>query len=389
MIIITRWGESMKRIAILGSTGSIGCQTLDIVMRNDDIQVMGLTAHTNIDLLEQQIHAVHPKVVAVMDKDKAAILKNRVGNQVQVLAGLDGLIEVAAFEGVDLVVTAVVGMIGIQPTVSAIKAGKDIALANKEALVTAGELIMNLVEQYQVQLLPVDSEHSAIFQCLNGENSRQINKVILTGSGGPFRGMKERDFSNITVEQALKHPTYSMGKKISIDSATLMNKGLEVIEASWLFHLKPSEIDVIIHPQSIIHSMIEFIDGSVMAQMGLPNMKVPIQYALFYPDRKPNSCKRLNLAEMSQLTFEEPDVTSFRCLQLAYHALEIGGTLPTVLNAANEYAVSKFLKQQLDFKNIPKIIEYAMERHKVTPITDVQNVLDTEKWTYELIESRW
>ncbi|MCT4596388.1 MAG: 1-deoxy-D-xylulose-5-phosphate reductoisomerase [Vallitalea sp.] len=379
----------MKNISILGSTGSIGKQTIDIVLTHDNINVLGLTANTNIDLLEEQINLVKPQVVAVMNEQKALELKKRVGNKVKVLSGMDGLIQVATLDKVDLVVTAVVGMIGIRPTVEAIKASKDIALANKETLVTAGEIINNLIKEYNVNIYPVDSEHSAIFQCLNGENKKEISKIILTASGGPFRGKKTSELEKITVSEALNHPNWSMGKKITIDSATLMNKGLEVIEAKWLFNVELDRIKVVVHPQSIIHSMVEYNDSSIIAQLGVPDMRVPIQYALYYPNRINNNIKKLDLLEVSKLTFEEPDIRTFRCLDLAYKALEKGGSILSVLNAANEYAVDKFLNNKIRFLEIPEIIEFAMDNHKNIIHPTLDNIFEAEKETYEIIESKW
>lgn len=379
----------MKNISILGSTGSIGKQTIDIVLQHKDINVLGLTANTNIDLLEEQIAIVKPKVVAVMNENKASELKKRVGNQVKVLSGMDGLIQVATLEEVDLVVTAVVGMIGIRPTVAAIKASKDIALANKETLVTAGEIIMDLIHKQKVNIFPVDSEHSAIFQCLNGENKKEINKIILTASGGPFRGKKTSELEKITVGEALNHPNWSMGQKITIDSATLMNKGLEVIEARWLFDVGLDKLKVVVHPQSIIHSMVEYKDSSIMAQLGVPDMRVPIQYALYYPNRIPNNIPKLDLFKVANLTFEEPDINTFRCLKLAYKALEEGGSILSVLNAANELAVDKFLEKKIQFLEIPELIEFAMDKHINIKHPSLDEVFEAEKETYDIIESRW
>lgn len=379
----------MKKISILGSTGSIGTQTLEIVEKSNDIEVVGLTANKSIDKLLEQIIKFKPKVVAVMDEKKAKELKELVNINIRVLSGIDGLIEVACLEETDIVVTAVVGMIGLKPTIEAIKAGKDIALANKETLVTAGELIMSLAKEYGVRILPVDSEHSAIFQSLQGEEHRAIEDIILTASGGPFRGMTKNELGKISVEHALKHPNWSMGNKITIDSASLMNKGLEVIEAKWLFDVSDKQIKVVVHPQSIIHSMVAFSDSSVIAQLGLPDMKLPIQYALYYPERNENTFNRLNLAQIGQLTFEEPDLETFTCLRLAYDALRIGGTMPTVLNAANENAVNKFLKKEIEFLEIPKIIDFCMSKHDIIYTMSLETILETEKWTYEMIESRW
>ncbi len=379
----------MKVISILGSTGSIGTQTIDIVLKQGDIRVLGLTANKNIDLLEQQIHQVHPEVVAVMDEEKAKELKKRIGSKVKVLSGMDGLIEVATLEKVEMVVTAVVGMIGIRPTVAAIKASKDIALANKETLVTAGHLIMDLKEQYDVKIYPVDSEHSAIFQCLKGENKKEVYKIMLTASGGPFRGRTTKQLQDITVADALNHPNWSMGQKITIDSATMMNKGLEVIEAKWLFDVKPTQIEVVVHPQSIIHSMVEYKDGSVIAQLDVPDMRTPIQYALNHPHRLLNDVPKLDLTKVAQLTFEAPDMDTFRGLKLAYSALEKGGSILTVLNAANELAVDKFLKRQIGFLEIYDVITYAMEGHKNIQHPTLQQIFDAEKETYEVIERKW
>ncbi|QUH31478.1 1-deoxy-D-xylulose-5-phosphate reductoisomerase [Vallitalea guaymasensis] len=379
----------MKKISILGSTGSIGKQTIDIVCKQNDIQILGLTANTNIDLLEKQIELVKPQVVAVMDEQKASILKKKIGSKVEVLSGMDGLIRVATLEKVDIVVTAVVGMIGIRPTVEAIKASKDIALANKETLVTAGQIIMDLIKEYKVNIFPVDSEHSAIFQSLKGENKKEVSKILLTASGGPFRGKNTEQLKDITKAQALNHPNWSMGPKITIDSATLMNKGLEVIEAKWLFDVAPDQIQVVVHPQSIIHSMVEYNDGSVIAQLGVPDMRIPIQYALNYPRRVENNIRKLDLFKVASLTFEEPDIKTFRCLELAYRALEEGGSILSVLNAANELAVKKFLEDKVRFLEIPEIIEYAMDKHCNIKNPSLTNIFEAEKETYEIIESKW
>jgi len=381
--------NKLKKISILGSTGSIGKQTIDIVCKQNDIQILGLTANTNIDLLEKQIELVKPQVVAVMDEQKASILKKRIRGKVEVLSGMDGLIRVATLEKVDIVVTAVVGMIGIRPTVEAIKASKDIALANKETLVTAGQIIMDLIKEYKVNIFPVDSEHSAIFQSLKGENKKEVSKILLTASGGPFRGKNIEQLKDITKAQALNHPNWSMGPKITIDSATLMNKGLEVIEAKWLFDVAPDQIQVVVHPQSIIHSMVEYNDGSVIAQLGVPDMRIPIQYALNYPRRVENNIKKLDLFKVASLTFEEPDIKTFRCLELAYRALEEGGSILSVLNAANELAVKKFLEDKVRFLEIPEIIEYAMDKHCNIKNPSLTNIFEAEKETYEIIESKW
>ncbi len=380
----------MKKICILGSTGSIGTQTLQVVQNLSDIQVVGLSVQQNIDLLEKQIVQFSPKKVAVMDEKKALELRKRIqGMEVEVLSGLEGLIELAQMDEADLVVTAVVGMIGIRPTLAAIEAKKDIALANKETLVTAGELVIKAAKQNNVQIYPVDSEHSAIFQCLQGNDSNNISKLLLTASGGPFRGKTKEELQYVTKEQALQHPNWSMGAKITIDSATMMNKGLEVIEAKWLFGVTLQQIQVLIHPQSVIHSMVEFKDGSIIAQLGEPDMRVPIQYALTYPQRRSNSYPKLNFFQRDTLTFEEPDGDTFSCLSLAYKALEIGGTMPTVLNAANEIAVAKFLDGKLSFLEIPAYIHEAMAKHNTVKNPSLEDILYTEQWTYEYLESRW
>lgn len=380
----------MKRITILGSTGSIGKQTLEIVDENDDIEVLAITANTNIDLLYKQIVKYQPQLAVVMDKKKASELEKRVKDySVTIMTGMEGLVAAATLSEVDIVVTAVVGMIGLLPTVEAIKAKKDIALANKETLVCGGELIMGLVKEYGVRMLPVDSEHSAIFQSLNGEKEQTVENLWLTASGGPFRGKKISELEKISVEQALKHPNWSMGSKITIDSATMMNKGLEVIEAKWLFNLKNDAIKVVVHPQSIIHSMVAFKDSSVIAQLGLPDMKLPIQYALYYPERRINNYERLDLAKIASLTFEEPDKETFRCLQLAYDALDIGGSMPIVLNACNELVVQRFLEKRIQFLDIPRIISEVMEKHDVISVDSVDTILQCEKWTHDIVESRW
>ncbi|MFP4697285.1 MAG: 1-deoxy-D-xylulose-5-phosphate reductoisomerase, partial [Eubacteriales bacterium] len=367
----------MKRITILGSTGSIGRQTLDIIDNDkNNIQIIALSAYSNIDLLEKQIKKYRPSKVCVMLKEKALELKKRITQDVEILTGIDGLIHIATLSDINIVLTAVVGMIGIRPTIEAIKAGKDIAIANKETLVTAGSIIMPLVKEKGVSLLPVDSEHSAIFQCLNGENKEEVDEIILTASGGPFRGRTLNQLKEVNIEDALNHPNWSMGSKITIDSASMMNKGLEIIEAKWLFDLEPERIKVVVHPESIIHSMVSYIDGSVMAQSGLPDMRLPIQYALYYPRRKRSNFKKLDLIEINQLTFEKPDLETFVCLKLAYDALKIGGTMPTVLNAANEWAVSKFLNRYITFLDIPKLIEYAMGKHTIIKKPTLKDILD-------------
>ena len=380
----------MKTIAVLGSTGSIGTQTLEVVRENKSLRVAALAAGSNITLLEAQIREFHPSIVAVWQEEAAAGLRSRVRDlDVKIAAGMDGLIEIAALPGVDTLVMAVVGMIGIRPVIEAIKAGKDIALANKETLVTAGHLIMPLAKAHGVQILPVDSEHSAIFQSLNGEGREQISKIWLTASGGPFRGRKRVDLTDVWPEDALKHPNWAMGQKITIDSATMVNKGLEVIEARWLFDVDLDRIQVVIQPQSVIHSMVEFADGAVMAQLGTPDMKLPIQYALFYPERKFLAGERLNFAKLGQITFEEPDTETFLGLPLAFDAAKKGGSMPTVYNAANERAVSKYLHKQIRFLDIYDIIAECMDNHTVTEHPTVEEILGAEQATYEFIESRW
>ena len=380
----------MKTIAVLGSTGSIGTQTLEVVRENKSLRVEALAAGSNITLLEAQIREFHPSIVAVWQEEAAAGLRSRVRDlDVKIAAGMDGLIEIAALPGVDTLVMAVVGMIGIRPVIEAIKAGKDIALANKETLVTAGHLIMPLAKAHGVQILPVDSEHSAIFQSLNGEGREQISKIWLTASGGPFRGRKRVDLTDVWPEDALKHPNWAMGQKITIDSATMVNKGLEVIEARWLFDVDLDRIQVVIQPQSVIHSMVEFADGAVMAQLGTPDMKLPIQYALFYPERKFLAGERLNFAKLGQITFEEPDTETFLGLPLAFDAAKKGGSMPTVYNAANERAVSKYLHKQIRFLDVYDIIAECMDNHTVIEHPTVEEILGAEQATYEFIESRW
>lgn len=379
----------MKNITILGSTGSIGLQTLDIVRSNSDIKVVALAVNSSIDALEQQIREFSPKIVCVFEEKKAKELLLRIKDtNTKVTSGIDGLIEVSCLEESSLVVTAFVGMIGIRPTIEAIKAGKDIALANKETLVTAGHLIMPLAKEYGVKILPVDSEHSAIFQSLNGEDQSKINKVILTASGGPFRGYTRKMMEEVNLEQALKHPNWSMGKKITIDSATMVNKGLEVIEAKWLFGIALDKVEVIVHPESIIHSMVEYIDKGIIAQLGCPDMKLPIQYAIFYPERRTLDNKALDFAKLGKITFEAPDLENFRGLALAYEAGKSGGSMPTVFNAANELAVNKFLNKQIKFLDILEIIEYTMNKHQVINNPSVEDILLIESETYKIIESR-
>ena len=380
----------MKTIAVLGSTGSIGTQTLEVARANGDLKIAALAAGRNVELLEKQIREFSPRVVAVWEEEAARKLKTAVSDMdVKIVTGMDGLIEISTLPEVEVLVTAIVGMIGIRPTVEAIKAGKDIALANKETLVTAGHIIMPLAKEHDVRILPVDSEHSAIFQSLNGENHRQIDKLLITASGGPFRGKKRTDLEKVKVEDALKHPNWAMGQKITIDSATLVNKGLEVMEAKWLFHVDLDQIEVVVQPQSVIHSMVQFVDGAVIAQLGTPDMKLPIQYALYYPDRRYLTGDRLDFAKLGQITFEKPDMETFLGLPLALQASRIGGSMPTVFNAANERAVSKFLHREIGFTDIYQIIIESMEHHKVQQQPTIEDILDTEKATYEFIESRW
>lgn len=380
----------MKKIAILGSTGSIGTQTLEVVRENKDIEVLGLAAGKNIELLEQQIREFHPVCVAVWSEGKAEELKVKIADtDTRVVTGMEGLIEIAMLEKAEILVTAIVGMIGLRPTIAAIQAGKDIALANKETMVTAGHLIMPMAKEYNVHILPVDSEHSAIFQSLQGNKGNPIHKILLTASGGPFRGKKEEDLLNIRVEDALKHPNWSMGQKITIDSSTMVNKGLEVIEAKWLFDVNVDQIQVVVQPQSVIHSMVEFKDGGIIAQLGTPDMRLPIQYALYYPHRRYLNGDRLDFAKLGQITFEEPDMDTFLGLPMAIQAAKAGGSMPTVFNAANELAVSKFLHKKIRFLDIYDIIGQSMERHKVIENPGLEEILETESDTYQWIESRW
>ncbi len=380
----------MKKIAILGSTGSIGTQTLEVVENQGDMEVTALAAGNNIRLLEEQIRKFMPKLVCVWNEEKAKELAVSVGDlPVRVVSGMEGLIEVATEPSADIVVTAVVGMIGIRPTIAAMEAGKDIALANKETLVTAGHIIMPLAKKCGVNILPVDSEHSAIFQCLNGENKKTIHKVLLTASGGPFRGKTREELKSVQVEDALKHPNWSMGRKITIDSSTMVNKGLEVMEAKWLFDVSMDQVEVVVQPKSIIHSMVEFEDGAVMAQLGTPDMKLPIQYALYYPERRFLPGERLDFWSLKEIVFEKPDMVNFPGLSLAYQAGRRGGTLPTVFNAANERAVEKFLNREISYLSITDMIEGAMNGHTVKENPTVEEILEAENAAYEYIESRW
>ena len=380
----------MKKIAILGSTGSIGTQTLEVVRANKDIEVTALAAGSNIDLLEKQIREFSPKIAAVWNEEKAKELKDRVRDlDIRVESGMDGLLAVATELSAEIVVTAVVGMIGIRPTIAAMNAGKDIALANKETLVTAGHIIMPLAKEKNVRILPVDSEHSAIFQSLNGETGNKIHKILLTASGGPFRGWTREQMKDVQVEDALKHPNWTMGRKITIDSSTMVNKGLEVMEARWLFGVEMDQVQVVVQPQSVIHSMVEYEDGAVIAQLGTPDMKLPIQYALYYPERRFLAGDRLDFAKLAQITFEAPDFENFHGLSLAYKAGRRGGTLPTVFNAANERAVQKFLDREIGYLTITDMIEAAMEHHTVKENPTVEEILAAEQETYDFIESRW
>lgn len=380
-----------QKIAILGSTGSIGTQTLDIVSQNpDDLQVVAMSCGSNIDLFEKQIRKYRPSLVSVGNEKLANDLKTRLSDiDIDIRYGMDGLIAVATAEDADTVVTAVVGMIGVQPTIAAINAKKTIALANKETLVTAGHIIMPLAKEKGVSILPVDSEHSAIFQSLNGERHNQISKILLTASGGPFRGKTLDDLENVTLEDALKHPNWSMGAKITIDSANMINKGLEVMEAKWLFGVNLNQVEVVVHPQSILHSAVEFMDGAVIGQMGTPDMRLPILYALFYPNRKTLYAEPLDLFKVGTLTFEKPDMETFYGLSLAYDAMDAGGNVPTVFNAANEKAVAKFLNNKIKFLEIPEIVSEAMINVDFIPNPTIEQVLETEQMTYDFIEGRW
>ncbi|WMI79863.1 1-deoxy-D-xylulose-5-phosphate reductoisomerase [Anaerotignum sp. MB30-C6] len=371
----------MREISILGSTGSIGTQTLEVVDNLNDIKVAGISGNHNIDLLEKQARKYKPRFVAVMEENQAKMLKDRLSDvKTKVLTGMDGLIEVATINSIDTVVTSVVGNVGLKPTFEAISAGKNIALANKETLVSAGQLVMDLAKAKGISIYPVDSEHSAIFQSLQGNDENPIRRILLTASGGPFRGKNRGDLMHIAAADALKHPNWSMGKKITIDSATLMNKGLEVMEAKWLFGVSTDQIEVLVHPQSILHSAVEYEDGAIMAQMGEPDMKVPIQYALTYPKRQKSPFPKVDFTQRNTLTFEKPDMETFRCLALAYHALEVGGTLPAVLNGANEIAVEKFLKGKISFLQIPELIERTMNAYTVKYEYTLDDLLEADAW---------
>ncbi len=380
----------MRSISLLGSTGSIGTQTLDVIRRNNDINVAALAAGTRIKELAAQIREFKPSLACVATEEGAKELKALVADMdIKIVYGGEGLIEAATIAEADIVLTAVVGMMGIVPTIEAIKAHKDIALANKETLVTAGHIIMSLAKEYNVSIYPVDSEHSAIFQSLNGENRSEVSKILLTASGGPFRGKTIDDLKNVTVEDALNHPNWAMGRKITIDSSTMVNKGLEVMEAQWLFDVPVEKVQVIVQPQSIIHSMVEFVDGGIMAQLGSPDMRLPIQYALYYPHRRFLNTQKVDFYELGKITFEKPDFETFKGLRLAYEAAEKGGNIPTAFNAANELAVARFLDRKIKYLDIPDMIEYAMNNVKFIDNPSVSEILATEKCVYEMIESRW
>ncbi len=377
----------MRTISILGSTGSIGTQTLDVVKHLGNIKVAGLTGNQNVKLMEKQYYQYRPSKIATMDIGRALQLRERlVAEPVTVLWGMEGLMEIASMKDVDMVVTSVVGNVGIEPTFEAIRHGKDIALANKETLVSAGQLVMDEIKNKNVNLYPVDSEHSAIFQCLQGNKGNPVRRILLTASGGPFRGKTKQELQNVTVEDALKHPNWNMGKKITVDSATLMNKGLELMEAKWLFDVDVSQIEVLIHPQSIIHSAVEYEDSSIIAQMGEPDMKVPIQYALTYPKRAKNDYAKIDFTQRSTLTFEKPDLETFSCLSLAYKALEIGGTMPAVLNSANEVAVRKFMQKKIGFLDIPLLIEKTMNAYTVKKNYTLEDLLAADRWARNFAE---
>ena len=380
----------MKKIAILGSTGSIGTQTLDVVRANGDIEVLGISAGRNVKMLEEQAREFHPQLIAVWDENAAKDLAVRLADMdVKIVSGMEGLLELARMPQTDILVTAVVGMIGIRPTMEGIKAGKDIALANKETLVTAGHLIIPMAKEHGVQILPVDSEHSAIFQALHGEKRAQVEKLLITASGGPFRGRKREELEQVTLADTLKHPNWVMGQKITVDSATLVNKGLEVMEARWLFDVDLDHIQVVVQPKSIIHSMVEFKDGAVMAQLGTPDMRLPIQYALYYPERRYLDGERLDFHKLKEITFEDPDMNTFLGLPMAMDAARKGGSMPTVFNAANELAVKKFLQEKIGFLDIYDIIAQSMERHTVIRNPELEEILAVEDETYKWIESRW
>lgn len=380
----------MKKIGILGSTGSIGTQTLDIVRKEKDLKVVSLAANSNVELMEAQIREFKPRTAALWEEVAAADLRERVRDlPVRVVSGMDGLLEVSTESDMNILVTGIVGMIGIRPTIAAIEAGKHIALANKETLVTAGHIIMPFAREMKVSILPVDSEHSAIFQALHGENNARVEKILLTASGGPFRGKSRAELADMTAEDALKHPNWTMGPKVTIDSASLCNKGLEVMEAKWLFDVDFSQIEVLVHPQSILHSAVQFADGAIVGQMGVPDMKLPIQYALFYPDRRPMQGERVDLCKLGSLTFEAPDTETFHGLALAYEAGKRGGSMPTVFNAANEKAVTLFLQKKIQFLQIPELIQSAMEAHNYVENPTVEEILAVEAQTHEFIRRKF
>ena len=371
----------MRKISILGSTGSIGTQTLEVVEILENIKVMAITGNSNVKLLEEQARKFQPELIAVMDEKNAEILKEKLSDlNIRVVSGMDGLVEAATYEGVDTVVTSVVGNVGLKPTFEAIRAGKNIALANKETLVSAGQLVMDLAKKHNINIYPVDSEHSAIFQSLQGNEGNKIERILLTASGGPFRGKKREELLHVTAADALKHPNWSMGNKITIDSATLMNKGLEVMEAKWLFGVDVDQIEVLVHPQSIVHSAVEYEDGAIVAQLGEPDMRVPIQYALTYPKRIKNPFPRVDFTQRNNLTFDKPDMETFKCLSLAYRALKTGGTLPAVLNGANEVAVARFLKGEIGFLDIPELIEQTMDAYTVKYEYTLEDLLEADAW---------
>ena len=380
----------MRNISLLGSTGSIGTQTLDVVRRNEDMKVVALAAGTRVKELAMQVREFKPKLVCIGKEELVPELKTLIADlDVKIVSGDEGLIEAATISEADVVLTAVVGMMGIVPTIEAIKAHKDIALANKETLVTAGHIIMKLAKEYNINIYPVDSEHSAIFQSLNGEYGREAEKILLTASGGPFRGRDKEFLKTVTLKEALNHPNWSMGKKITIDSSTMVNKGLEVMEAQWLFNMPSSAVQVVIQPQSIIHSMVQFVDGGIIAQLGSPDMRLPIQYALTYPHRRTLNTERVDFFKLGSITFEKPDFDTFRGLKLAYDASDKGGNIPTAFNAANEFAVARFLNQKIKYTDITEIIEYAMNEIPFIDNPSVSEILDTERQVYEMVESRW
>lgn len=379
----------MRSVSLLGSTGSIGTQTLDVIRKNKDLRVVALAAGTRVEELSKQVREFKPELACVGSEEGAKQLKLLTADMdLKIVYGMEGLIEAASLPHADIVVTAVVGMMGIEPTIAALNAHKDIALANKETLVTAGHIVMKLAEEKGVSIYPVDSEHSAIFQCLNGENRGEIEKILLTASGGPFRGRTLKELENVTLKDALKHPNWAMGKKITIDSSTMVNKGLEVMEAQWLFNVPAEKVQVVVQPQSIIHSMVQFVDGGIMAQLGSPDMRLPIQYALYYPNRRPLDIKPVDFYELGQITFEKPDMETFRGLKLAYEAAARGGNIPTAFNAANELAVSRFLDEKIRYLDIYDIIEYATENVEFIDNPTVEQIFATEKTVYEMIESR-